>query len=160
METEDSSCVESTMTPMQTDEADSDVSMATAQSCTALQTDIDDMGSPFTCVEEENKLTKHAALTPERCKQSTKASESPGDEDMAMPPLSEEKHPATNSGQEPVTMETLNILCECFYLPYEHGIYGREMVTKFKWLKETAFKLSNTMNKKTEKYLDKVLFNF
>ena len=57
---------------------------------------------------------------------------------------------------KPVTVEDLRVLCQCFYLPYEHGKLGHEMVQRFKWLKTHCQKLSSCKNKTTEAYMVKV----
>ena len=57
---------------------------------------------------------------------------------------------------KPVTLEDLRVLTQCFYLPYEHGSLGHEMIQRFKWLKTHCQKLSTCKNKTTEAYMVKV----
>lgn len=137
---------------MQTDEVDSDVSMATAQSGSAIPTDIEEMGSPCPASLDDVKLNKANDST------DVKVFVKLEDDEMSTPIATENPVPSTDVEfqAETISHETLLLLVECFYLPYEHGPIGKEMITKFKWLNDNAFRLSKIRDKKTETYLDKV----
>uniref|UniRef100_F6V549 GH84 domain-containing protein n=1 Tax=Ciona intestinalis TaxID=7719 RepID=F6V549_CIOIN len=119
METEEVTVTEANV-PMQTDDADSDVSMATANSSAA--TDVEEMQSSSPD-SKEREVTQQNEL----------------------------------SKDNPLSVEDITMLAECFYLPYEHGVFGRQMVQRFRWLKDKAVKMSQWKNKKSEDYLDKAL---
>ena len=37
-----------------------------------------------------------------------------------------------------LTVEDLHLLCDLFYLPYDHGTQGIHLLNEFQWLKENA----------------------
>ncbi|XP_030058715.1 protein O-GlcNAcase [Microcaecilia unicolor] len=53
---------------------------------------------------------------------------------------------------EPVTIEDLHLLADLFYLPYEHGSKGAQMLKEFKWLRANSSVVSvNCGGKDSEK---------
>nr|XP_033796207.1 protein O-GlcNAcase isoform X2 [Geotrypetes seraphini] len=53
---------------------------------------------------------------------------------------------------EPVTIEDLHLLADLFYLPYEHGLKGAQMLKEFKWLRANSSVVSvNCSGKDSEK---------
>nr|XP_018668583.1 protein O-GlcNAcase-like isoform X1 [Ciona intestinalis] len=143
METEEVTVTEANV-PMQTDDADSDVSMATANSSAA--TDVEEMQSSSPGGAEE-KATKNDDSA-EKVEKSSGSSDSKEREVTQQNELSKDN---------PLSVEDITMLAECFYLPYEHGVFGRQMVQRFRWLKDKAVKMSQWKNKKSEDYLDKAL---
>lgn len=57
---------------------------------------------------------------------------------------------------KPVSEEDLHVLAQCFYLPYEHGAAGRDMISNFTWLKERAVSMSREKHRRSEEYLNRV----
>jgi len=37
-----------------------------------------------------------------------------------------------------LTVEDLHLLCDLFYLPYDHGAQGNQLLNEFHWLKTNA----------------------
>ncbi|XP_042095036.1 protein O-GlcNAcase isoform X2 [Ovis aries] len=55
---------------------------------------------------------------------------------------------------EPVTLEDLQLLADLFYLPYEHGPKGAQMLREFQWLRANSSVVSvNCKGKDSEKRL-------
>uniref|UniRef100_A0A8I3VY67 Protein O-GlcNAcase n=1 Tax=Callithrix jacchus TaxID=9483 RepID=A0A8I3VY67_CALJA len=55
---------------------------------------------------------------------------------------------------EPVTLEDLQLLADLFYLPYEHGPKGAQMLREFQWLRANSSVVSvNCKGKDSEKLL-------
>lgn len=53
---------------------------------------------------------------------------------------------------EPVTLEDLQLLADLFYLPYEHGPKGAQMLREFQWLRANSSVVSvNCKGKDSEK---------
>nr|XP_028586347.1 protein O-GlcNAcase isoform X2 [Podarcis muralis] len=53
---------------------------------------------------------------------------------------------------EPVTLEDLQLLADLFYLPYEHGVKGAQMLREFQWLRANSSVVSvNCKGKDSEK---------
>ncbi|XP_061492220.1 protein O-GlcNAcase isoform X3 [Rhineura floridana] len=53
---------------------------------------------------------------------------------------------------EPVTLEDLQLLADLFYLPYEHGLKGAQMLREFQWLRANSSVVSvNCKGKDSEK---------
>nr|CAB3263810.1 bifunctional protein NCOAT-like [Phallusia mammillata] len=152
METEEAQTENQTL--MQTDEVDSDVSMATAQSGSAVPTDIDEMGSPCPITTEDKTTVKDNTDIEE-----TKSFVKLVDAEMSTPTTSQKLDDSSDKQfqSESLSVESLQLLVECFYLPYEHGPSAKEMIWRFKWLNENAIKLSKIKDKKTEAYLDKAI---
>lgn len=46
-----------------------------------------------------------------------------------------------------ITMEDLNLLCDLFYLPFEHGVRSLQIINEFQWLKTNATVLVNSFKK-------------
>ena len=150
METEE---IQEPSTPMQTDDVDSDVSMATAQSGSTIQIDVEEMvaASPAS-----SQNTLKPAQTNDTKELSSFETSLYGSGDEMVTPAKQKDKIILQYEKNPVTVSDLRLLAECFFLPYEHGNVGKDMVRKFKWLKEHAIKLSRMKNKKSEEYLDKV----
>lgn len=56
---------------------------------------------------------------------------------------------------EPVTLEDLQLLADLFYLPYEHGPKGAQMLREFQWLRANSSVVSvNCKGKDSEKVSD------
>ncbi|XP_076812600.1 protein O-GlcNAcase-like [Clavelina lepadiformis] len=151
METEE---IQEPSTPMQTDDVDSDVSMATAQSGSTIQIDVEEMvaASPAS-----SQNTLKPAQTNDTKETSSFETSLYGSGDEMVTPAKQKDKIILQYEKNPVTVSDLRLLAECFFLPYEHGNVGKDMVRKFKWLKEHAIKLSRMKNKKSEEYLDKAL---
>ena len=151
METED---IHEQTTPMITDDVDSDVSMATAQSGSAVPTD-EDMSTPSPATTaSDSKKSDVVKLAEAFSKVEQKRDPLP---DVVLSKTSSSKELIANKYElNPMTIEDLRLLTECFYLPYEHGSVGRTVVQKFKWLRENALELSRSSDKKSEAYIDKV----
>jgi len=58
---------------------------------------------------------------------------------------------------EPVTVNDLHVLAECFYLPYEHGKFGLDILDSFKRLKGEASSMSREKDRRSEAFVDKAL---
>ena len=157
MDTDDS---QELTTPMVTDDPESDVSMATAQSGNAVATD-EDMAVPSPAAVNANpKIPEDDIKSPVMNSfvklEASEANESITSE-MCTPKFANSKEAILEKYEsDPMTLDDLRMLAECFYLPYEHGTFGRTMVEKFTWLRETAFRLSRSSNKKSESFLDTV----
>ena len=155
METEE---VQEQLTPMITDDLDSDVSMATAQSGSAVPTD-EDMSAPSPAANvAEAKETESSKLDTTFTEiKDDKTTDASDDSDIATSKTSKLKDPICESYvSNPMTVEDLRVLSDCFFLPYEHGSLGKRMVKKFTWLRENAIKLSRASDKKSEEYMEKV----
>lgn len=50
-----------------------------------------------------------------------------------------------------MTAEDLLLLCDLFYLPFEHGPQGVQYLTEFNWLKSNAYLVSNENLRKLKK---------
>lgn len=56
---------------------------------------------------------------------------------------------------EPVTLDDLQLLADLFYLPYEHGPKGAQMLREFQWLRANSSVVSvNCKGKDSEKVSD------
>lgn len=44
-------------------------------------------------------------------------------------------------------MDDLNLLCDLFYLPFEHGARSLQIINEFHWLKTNAIVLTNSYKK-------------
>jgi len=138
----------SSLAAMQTDDvSDSDVSMATANGATPAAGDVIEPScdvmedSPSEDVKEE---VPEVEATTSDC--SLRARDS--NDDVMLP----------RNSIEAVKECDLQVLADCFHLPYEHGKIGRELISAFKWLKEHAAKLSrDKSNRKSDEYLTKAL---
>jgi len=162
METESEDVQEQT-TPMITDDLDSDVSMATAQSGSVPPTDVDmPVPSPAANVPEIKVIEEAKPLEPEGFTkiESVQVNDIQNDPDLATPKQTKIKDTLESVLEkyetDPMSLEDLRVLSECFFLPYEHGKIGKSMVQKFTWLRENAVKLARTKDKRSEEYLDKV----
>ena len=165
METETDD-VQEQLTPMITDDLDSDVSMATAQSGSVPATD-EDMSAPSPAANvSETKAPENAKPLEIETETFMKVEgvkinkESPESPDMATPKTTKVKATLDsvleNYESNPMTLGDLRMLAECFFLPYEHGAVGKSMIQKFRWLHDNAIRLSRSKDKKSEDYLDKV----
>ncbi|KAG5671983.1 hypothetical protein PVAND_002147 [Polypedilum vanderplanki] len=62
---------------------------------------------------------------------------------------------------EPITYDDVLLLCDLFYLPFEHGKQGLNLLNEFHWLKMNAFVLSERKKKSnddstnTQEWLDR-----
>ena len=162
METED---VQEQLTPMITDDLDSDVSMATAQSGSVPPTDEDmPIPSPTANISEAKVVEDAKPLETETSSkiEGVKTNEPINDTDLETSKQTKVKETLEsvleNYETDPMSLEDLRVVSECFFLPYEHGKIGKSMVQKFKWLRENAVRLARTKDKKSEDYLDKVRY--
>jgi len=51
------------------------------------------------------------------------------------------------SSPEELTVEDLLLLCDLFYLPYEHGTQGLQILHEFQWLKSNLSTIAGTCSK-------------
>ncbi|XP_018901156.1 protein O-GlcNAcase isoform X2 [Bemisia tabaci] len=51
---------------------------------------------------------------------------------------------AKKSPEEELRYEDLALLCDLFYLPFEHGVQGVQLLQEFNWLKSNAHHVSST----------------
>nr|CAG4643745.1 EOG090X01OH [Lepidurus arcticus] len=67
--------------------------------------------------------------------------------DVVMKPAEEETFPSAGGGELKkdclLTVDDLLLLCDLFYLPFEHGPQGLELLHEFSWLKRNAHTLQN-----------------
>ena len=68
------------------------------------------------------------------------------------------QHPVSHKYEalEPVTVDDLHVLTDCFYLPYEHGKFGLNLIDNFKWLKSEASNMSREKDRRSEAFVNKV----
>lgn len=50
-----------------------------------------------------------------------------------------------------LTEEDLLLMCDLFYLPFEHGPQSVQYLTEFNWLKSNAYLVSNENLRKSKK---------
>jgi len=69
------------------------------------------------------------------------------------------QHPVSHKYEalEPVTVDDLHVLTDCFYLPYEHGKFGLNLIDNFKWLKSEASNMSREKDRRSEAFVNKAL---
>jgi len=86
-------------------------------------------------------------------------SEKPHLTPLPLPPASDSVMSTTcgenvTSLDQQVTLQDLRTFAECFYLPYEHGYTGQQLIKQFTWLKEQAGLLSRNTEKDSANYLE------
>ena len=72
--------------------------------------------------------------------------------------MDDDSNTSKSTEEDLLTVEDLHLLCDLFYLPYEHGSQGLQLLNEFQWLKTNASAIVGISNKDKTKPEVRVIY--